>query len=528
MSFWTWSRTASSNGSADSTINFAEGMAASAVNDSARALMAAVAKYRDDVSGARTLSGTSTAYTLTSYQVFDTLAHMDGARLVVVPNVTSGASPTLNVDGLGAKPIRFSTGVAIPAGALIAGTPYAMTYFNSAAEWIVNNATSVMPSATVIGDGSVGGNLTVTGNETIDGTLGVTGVLSQSSTSHELIPVGTTGQRPASQTAGRFRYNSTIGTPEIDNGSAWVSLAPPITMPQGRLTLTSVTPTLISDVSAATTVYYTPYNGNLVPIYDGTVFNMNTFSELSLALVSNHLASTIYDIFVVNDSGTIRLVTGPAWNTSTAGSGARGTGAGTTELERVNGLWVNKVDATMRYGASTVSVTARKGTYVGSLYVDGSAGQVSCLPTYGQSRKWGIWNAYNRQKITLQVGDATSSWTYTTSAWRQARATAANVMTAFVGLPEETFKSFHKQNVYATGTGGGYAIGIGVNSTSALSGFSGIVLSGLSFAGHYLVTGEYAAPLAIGITNIYPIEYGANVTFMGGAANMNLMTEWWG
>src|SRR2546430_705143 len=56
MPLYKWSKTAANNATADSTINWAEGMAPSAVNDSARAEMAAVAKWRDDISG--TLSGT--------------------------------------------------------------------------------------------------------------------------------------------------------------------------------------------------------------------------------------------------------------------------------------------------------------------------------------------------------------------------------------------------------------------------------------------------------------------------------------
>src|SRR5262249_36826849 len=77
-----WSRTAASNATADGSINWAEGQAPSTVNDSARAMMAAASKYRDDVAGAIATAGTGTAYTLASYQVFDTLAHMDGAMIV--------------------------------------------------------------------------------------------------------------------------------------------------------------------------------------------------------------------------------------------------------------------------------------------------------------------------------------------------------------------------------------------------------------------------------------------------------------
>lgn len=134
---WRFSKTASANGNADGTINYAEGQAPSSINDSARAEMARVAQWRDDISGTITTGGTSTAYTVTSNQVFDTLAHMDGAMIAFVPHTTSGLAPTLNVDGLGAKKIRFQTGIDIPDGSLVQGTPYVVTY-GSATEFILH------------------------------------------------------------------------------------------------------------------------------------------------------------------------------------------------------------------------------------------------------------------------------------------------------------------------------------------------------------------------------------------------------
>jgi microcystin-dependent protein len=100
------------------------------VKDSGRAFWARTAEWRDDVSGAITTGGTSTGYTVTSNQGFDTLAHLNGAMIAFVPHTSCGSTATLNVDGLGAKPLRTSPGVELQSGMLIQGTPYVSTYSN--------------------------------------------------------------------------------------------------------------------------------------------------------------------------------------------------------------------------------------------------------------------------------------------------------------------------------------------------------------------------------------------------------------
>jgi hypothetical protein len=104
MTLYKWSQIAASNATADGLVNWQEGQAPSSVNDSGRAMMAAVAKYRDDVSGVIVTSGTSTAYAVSSFEAFDTLAHLSGKTIAFTPHVTSGAAVTLNVDSLGANP----------------------------------------------------------------------------------------------------------------------------------------------------------------------------------------------------------------------------------------------------------------------------------------------------------------------------------------------------------------------------------------------------------------------------------------
>jgi microcystin-dependent protein len=132
MTLYKWLQAPGSNANVDATVNWAEGQAPSTVNDSARGMMAAIAKYRDDTAGAIVTGGTSTAYTVSSYQVFDTLVHLNGQMIAFTPHATNGAGPvTLNVDALNAKPLRSAPNVELQSGVLIQGTPYAAIYNNS-------------------------------------------------------------------------------------------------------------------------------------------------------------------------------------------------------------------------------------------------------------------------------------------------------------------------------------------------------------------------------------------------------------
>jgi hypothetical protein len=231
----------------------------------------------------------------------------------------------------------------------------------------------------------------------------------------------------------------------------------------------------VASDSTNNSVYYTPFVGNLIPVYNGTSMIPTTFSEISMALVASHAANTIYDIFVFSNNGVLTLASGPAWSTSTAGAGARGTGAGTTQLTRLQGLWVNAVSMTARNGSTTYTVGANLGTYVGSIAIGSGAGSISCLTAYGQSRRWDIWNAYNRQPTYLKAGDpADSTWIVNNaSAIHAYNTSSANSITVFAGLPEETVKfelSGRASATLNTNQEMVVRIGIGFNSTTTISG----------------------------------------------------------
>jgi hypothetical protein len=135
MTVFKWSTTAASNDDIDATINWQEGQSPASVNNSARAMMAAIARWRTDMAGTIATSGSSTAYTATSSQGFTSLT--SGMSITLFMHVTNGASPTLNVDGLGAKTIRSTGGVTVGAGKLRVAALYTFVYFLYDDAWFV-------------------------------------------------------------------------------------------------------------------------------------------------------------------------------------------------------------------------------------------------------------------------------------------------------------------------------------------------------------------------------------------------------
>jgi hypothetical protein len=151
-----WSKTASSNSTADPDINWAEGQAPSTVNNSARSVMQGLANWRDDTGGQLTLAGGTTAYTLATNGV--NTAQADGLRVHAVVNAANTGASTLNVDGLGARTIYKATSAgiaAIAAGDLTVDMHAAFEYDASlnagAGGWVLLN-----PIAAGLADGDKG------------------------------------------------------------------------------------------------------------------------------------------------------------------------------------------------------------------------------------------------------------------------------------------------------------------------------------------------------------------------------------
>jgi hypothetical protein len=318
------------------------------------------------------------------------------------------------------------------------------------------------------------------------------------------------------------------------------NLAPP----QGYLNLVGAASGSViqgaSDVIGVSTVYYSPFVGNTIPIWNGSVFKSVTFSELTATLTgAGSPLSTIQDECVFSNNGVPTLVTGPQWTTATAGSGSRGTGAGTPQLIRLQGIWVNAVSIIGYNGLSSFTIPANQCTYVGSLSIDATAGQVSAYRTWGSSRKWGVWNAYNRQTITLQMGDSAASWVYASGTIRQSHGSASNTLAIFMGLPEEvpniTFSEL-LEGTLINGASLGMQIGIGYNSITSISGTAAEMLLTNASANNGALfmtpTAYYTPPPSLGINNVNSLEAvpnaGGTATFIGGQTNMVMQATWRG
>ncbi len=250
-------------------------------------------------------------------------------------------------------------------------------------------------------------------------------------------------------------------------------------MPGGRLTLTSNTPVLKSQVTGATTIYYTMFIHDIIPIYDGAAWSATTFTELSNVTTASSSGSagpaavttnSNYDLFVWNNSSTITLTRGPAWTSDTG----RGTGAGTTELQRINGIWTNKI-------AITNGPAANKGTYVGTVRSDGSSQinfDLGSASAGGGAGIIGLWNMYNRVDYRASVFDNNSSWTYGTAFTPQSvDASNTNRVSYIVGLDEEAISAKYGCLILprseASTEHKGF-IGVGYDSTTTFSGVVGI------------------------------------------------------
>lgn len=262
---------------------------------------------------------------------------------------------------------------------------------------------------------------------------------------------------------------------------------------EGRLTLTSGTPVTTADVTAATTIYFAPYKGNRIALYDAAStlkWYQFPFTQRSIAVPAT--TNTNYDVFIYISAGTISLEL-VAWTNATTRA---------TALTTQDGILVKSGDASRRY--------------LGSFRTTGVSGQ-----TEDSRTKRFVWNYYNRVKRPLHYTSPTSTWTYATATWRQANAAAGAQVELVCGwLEDELSLKLVTSIQNATNTVYG-AASIGEDSTTvphADSHYQGGGGTAASLGWFQAVSTLDAYPSSVGYHYYAWLEYatGATVTFLGG------------
>lgn len=152
-----WSVTAASNGAADAAVPFPENMVPGQVNNSARGLMAGVARLIADLNGTITTGGGANVYTVTSNSGHTALTN--GILVSAKASYTNTAAASLNLNAYGTKNIKvFVAGAeaAVAAGQIIIGGIYQFRY-DSAADsaaggWILLNPSPDPTTLVAVGD----------------------------------------------------------------------------------------------------------------------------------------------------------------------------------------------------------------------------------------------------------------------------------------------------------------------------------------------------------------------------------------
>lgn len=205
--------------------------------------------------------------------------------------------------------------------------------------------------------------------------------------------------------------------------------------PCGRLTLTTGVPVTTADVTAAATLYYTPYGGcTSMTLYDGSVWYQTDFAQISIATPA--VANQLYDVFVYDNAGTPTLEL-TAWTNDTTRA---------TALATQNGVYVKTGALTRLYLGSVRTVTA-------SQFNDSAALRH-------------VYNYYNRVARFLQKLETTDSWSYTSQTIRQANNSTANQVDLVVGVAEESLTLTVSTSVEAAAAVT-FRIGIGEDSVTA-------------------------------------------------------------
>jgi len=253
----------------------------------------------------------------------------------------------------------------------------------------------------------------------------------------------------------------------------------------GRLSLASNNPIYNTDITN-NTIYYTPYLGNKLSLYDSSTSSWSdyTFSELSLSLLAS-TNDTNYDIFIYYNGNSL-VMEKIAWlNNSNRNS----------SLILQDGIYVLSTDAKKRY--------------VGSIRT------TSTSTTEDSKKKRFVWN--NSNKIVKQIY-ATDSvlHTYTTASYRPYKNITTSGITRieFIsGIDQYLSVSLHSDH-FNESNFSSVALGLDSTSNPNIDIINGIYVSAGSPYGHSNIStsSNTYVNTNLGYHYIQILQYGSSIS----------------